>query len=74
MAATHLAQEAFLAGTCLATWLEHRRVFALAGEGFLDVWFTSRVVLAHVQRAAAGHNPLAYGAATPTGTRISLSQ
>ena len=74
VAGTHLAQELFLAGTCLVTWLGHRRVFALAGEGFLDVWFTSRVVLAHVQRAAAGQNPLAYRDSAAARTRISLSQ
>jgi hypothetical protein len=59
-AATHAAQELFLAATCLVTWFEHRRVFAMAGDGFLDVWYTARIVLAHVQRAASGHNPLAY--------------
>ncbi len=66
VAATHLTQELFLAGTCLTTWATHRRVFAIAGEGFLDVWYTARVVLAHVQRAAAGNNPLAYRA--PAGS------
>ena len=71
VAGTHLAQELFLAATCLATWREHRRVFAASGDGFLDVWYTARVVLAHVQRAAAGHNPLAYGAGN---TRMSVSQ
>jgi hypothetical protein len=60
VSATHGVQELFLAATCLATWFEHRQVFATAGDGFLDVWYTSRVVLAHVQRAAAGGNPLAY--------------
>lgn len=68
--ATHAVQEMFLAGTCLATWIEHRRVFAAAGDGLLDVWYTSRVVLAHVQRAAAGRNPLAYRETT----RMPVSQ
>jgi hypothetical protein len=71
VAATGLAQELLLAGTCLATWAEHRRIFSAAGDGFLDVWFTARVVLAHVQRAAAGRNPLAYREPT---TRMSVSQ
>ena len=71
VAGTHLVQELFLAGTCLVTWLEHRRVFAAAGDGFLDVWLTARIVLAHVQRAAAGLNPLAYRGDT---TRMSVSQ
>lgn len=66
VAGTHLTQELFLAGTCLTTWATHSRVFAEAGEGFLDVWYTARVVLAHVQRAAAGNNPLAYRA--PAGS------
>ena len=70
VAATHLVQEIFLAGTCLTTWFGHRRVFAAAGDGFLDVWYTSRVVLAHVQRAAAGRNPLAYRKTT----RMPVSQ
>jgi hypothetical protein len=69
--ATHFVQELFLAATCLATWFAHRRVFAAAGDGFLDVWYTSRVVLAHVQRAAAGHNPQAYREET---TRMPVSQ
>ncbi len=64
VAATHLTQELFLAGTCVTTWLGHRRVFAVAGDGFLDVWYTALVVLAHVQRAANGQNPLAYGGET----------
>jgi hypothetical protein len=72
VSATHLLQEVFLMGTCLATWREHRRVFACAGEGFLDVWFTGRVVLAHVQRAAAGLNPQAYRAGGTT--RMPVSQ
>lgn len=58
---THFGQELLLAGTCLAVWWEHRRVFRTAGDGPLDVWYTARVVLNHVQRAAAGLNPLAYG-------------
>lgn len=67
---THAGQEVLLASTCLAAWLEHRRVFQAAGDGFLDVWYTARVVLAHVQRAAAGENPLAYRETT----RMPVSQ
>lgn len=58
---THFAQELLLAGTCLAVWIEHRQVFRAAGDGPLDVWYTSRIVLDHVQRSAEGLNPLAYG-------------
>jgi hypothetical protein len=60
VAATRFAQELFLVGTCLAAWIAHRSIFAAAGDGFFDVWYTARVVLAHVQHAAAGQNPLAY--------------
>jgi hypothetical protein len=54
VAATHTAQEMFLAATCVTAWLGHRRVFAAAGQEFFDVWRTARAVLAHVQRTAAG--------------------
>ncbi|MCC6538035.1 MAG: ferritin-like domain-containing protein [Bryobacterales bacterium] len=74
----HFAQELLLAGTSLATWWEHRRIFAAAGDGFLDVWYTARVVLAHVQHAASSGNPLAYGVGTPAAggatTRMPVSQ
>lgn len=77
---TDLAQEALLAGTCAAVWWEHRHVFRAAGDGPLDVWYTSRLVLQHVQHAASGLNPLAYGwgaaaaGAAPSTTRMPVSQ
>lgn len=51
---THAAQEIFLAGTVLAVWFANKRVFLAGGDGLLDVWYTSRVVLQHVQQAALG--------------------
>jgi predicted metal-dependent hydrolase len=46
------AQRMLLAGTCLLTWLEHRRVFQASGQDLGDVWRSAQAAMAHVQRSA----------------------
>lgn len=48
-----LAHQAFLAGTCLVTWLEHRPIFRASGHTLATVWRTARAALVHVWESPA---------------------